>query len=85
MVVYGNEWEDILYFTDLDKAKTRLVIQTLHALRQKHPMYFLPLMYELQEDNGSLYKSEYYWYLNCDDYDKIQNPIEAFPYIKLNS
>ena len=84
LVVYGNEWEDICYFTNIDKAKTKLVTLTIGMLKQTYPMYFLPMLYELTEDNGVLHKSQHYWYLDYNDYDKIQEPSEAFPFIKMS-
>lgn len=49
-VVYGSEWEDICYFSDVYKAQKKLVIQTLGVLGHQTRVY--PCMYEYQNQEG---------------------------------
>lgn len=48
-VVYGPKWEDIAYYSDLTKAKTKtkLLVQTL-----ANEDRYVPAMYEYHEDDG---------------------------------
>lgn len=89
-VVYAGEWEDIAYFSDFDKAKYKLVVQTVC---DEPETYFHPVIYEYNEHNGVFYRSKDYWYLDhllIKDsglvYDEVvKNPTLAFDFIKLGS
>lgn len=78
-VVYGNEWEDIAYFTDFDKAQIKLVIQTVCDEPEVH---FHPIMYEYNEFEGVMYRSKHHWYLNhitLKDSDLTYDEVVAVP------
>ena len=66
IVVYGNEWEDIMYFSDFQKAKRKLLIQT-HAYDKDERDKFYPCLYELKEDNGVYKRTK-----NCYIVDAVQ-------------
>lgn len=63
-VVYGREWEDILYYTDKDKALVRLFVQTdpTHEMITQHDFY--PLLHEYTECNGVLMRLAPAFYIN---------------------
>lgn len=89
-VVYGNEWEDITYFTDFEKAQRKLVIQTVCDDYERH---FHPVIYEYNEKDGVMVRAKHYWYLNHITfkesdltYDEVVAvPSAAFKYIKMSS
>lgn len=62
-LVYGNSWEDIAYFTDLEKAKRKLVIQTAFY---EPEVNFQPVLYEYNENarDGHLIRSKTFWHLD---------------------
>ena len=45
-VVYGSEFEDIAYFSDFDKAKTKLYVQTKGAIEEGERFYPVMMCYE---------------------------------------
>ena len=59
-VVYGSEWEDVLYFTDLYKAKQQL----LKASWKNR--YFSPLIMVFNECDGILRPEDYIYVVNKD-------------------
>lgn len=59
-LVYGGEWEDIMYFSDLEKAKTKLVVQSVG----KDPYEMHPILYEYNDNNGVYARCKRYWMLD---------------------
>jgi hypothetical protein len=53
-VVYGAEWEDIVYYNDFNKARTKLIVQTLPQ-EGFHPLI---LEYTL-DDEGVYHRTKY--------------------------
>jgi hypothetical protein len=47
-VVYGPEWEDVMFFADLTKARFKLLVQTLGNMRHQEP--FHPILVEYSAD-----------------------------------
>lgn len=70
-VVYGSSWEDISYFTDLSKAKKKLVIQTLGGLSD-----FEPFLYGLYPQlDGTMCQTRHQYY--CDP-TRLEEVLKAF-------
>lgn len=59
-VIYGSEWEDIMYFGDLYKAKYKLAVQTKHALD------FIPFIREYVLKDGVYISTNREWYIKGD-------------------
>lgn len=59
-VVYGREWEDIMYFADEHVAKTKLIIQSVIP----EPGFY-PTMNVYHEDHNGVYqRSKRFWHVN---------------------
>ena len=52
-VVYGPDWEDLAYFSDLHKAKRKLIVQTNGFSEERPPFY--PFIYEYNTDDHGVY------------------------------
>ena len=66
-VIYGEEWEDIIYFTDFDKARARFVIQAIGYI--EHPVECsYPIMYAFQDEEGELVHARMFQL----DHDKLR-------------
>ena len=61
-VVYASEWEDIMYFTDEDKARRRLVIQSIRD--EEFNSSFIPILYEYNDHEGVFYRCKTAWYID---------------------
>ena len=59
-VIYGREWEDIMYFGDLYKAKYKLAVQTKHAID------FTPFIREYTLKDGVYVHTNREWYITGD-------------------
>ena len=57
-LVYGPEWEDIVYFGDLYKAKFRLVMQTKYGCSN-----FRPFIQEFILEDGVYKVTNNEWYV----------------------
>lgn len=73
VVVYGPEWEDIMYFTCVEKAKIKLVLQS--TLSNNNPS-FVPTMYEYNENDEGVYGQTK---------THLQVSLEAFEQLGLNA
>lgn len=58
VVVYGSEWEDLMYFSDLEKAKKKLIVQTVGKDACER---FCPTLYEYNDNNGVYVQCKRYW------------------------
>lgn len=54
MVVYGSEWEDIAYFSDFNKAKTKLIVQC-------SDMNANPILYVYTDASGVYMRQKQYF------------------------
>ena len=80
-VVYGSEWEDISYFADVNKARKKLVLQSLA------PFGFHPFIMELTKDDKGVYHRSKYMLSITDlsgiDLDKVKaDPTLAYDLIQ---
>jgi len=75
-VVYGSNWEDIMYFTDEDKAKQRLVIQSIRD--NEFDRYFVPILYEYNEHEGVFYRCKTAWYIDTTVLRQLGHTNEEF-------
>jgi hypothetical protein len=65
IVVYGKEWEDMMYFTSFDKALIKLAMQSIVING------FVPTMYEFNEGPDGVYgQTKHFW---CMDQEKLTN------------
>jgi hypothetical protein len=72
-VIYGSDWEDIMYFGDLYKAKYKLAVQTKHAVN------FVPFIREYYLKDGVYMDSRREWYITGDLSDfEYHNPTPEF-------
>ena len=86
-VVYGSSWEDIAYFTDIQKAKIKLVIQTLSNHYDK---YYPPFLNEYVSFNGNFFRTKNKMYVDhitmklmgFTDTEILENPSLALKSIK---
>lgn len=85
-VVYGSEWEDIKYYTDLEKAKRHLLRSSFQNT------YFVPLIVSYIENDGVMLSHDYIYIVNevglknaesmhtykyfVDNYDEFKHLIE---------
>ena len=63
-LIYGCEWEDVMYFGDLFKAKFRLVMQTKYGNQNFRPFI---QKYILEEGVYKLTNNE--WYIKNTEID----------------
>lgn len=82
-VVYGAEWEDIVYYSSFDKAKQKLVVQT----RAENAINFRPFIITYTEDptTGVYYRSKHT--LTIKDItllDDVNNQAEALDVIVID-
>lgn len=75
-VVYGDAYCDILYFSDISKAKFKLYIQTL-ALTCDHTFY--PCLFEYTDIQGVFKKTGNAWMIVPEKID-----IATFEEIQMN-
>lgn len=84
IVVYGNSWEDIMYFTSLDAAKTKMIVQSMSPLDG-----FKPVMYEYNYDVYGVYcRSKRYWSVcpkALEEMGNIKNPQLALQLVEEHS
>lgn len=84
-VVYGAEWEDIMYFADFQKTQTKLIIQTLSIQTSR----FYPFILEYTLDNLGVFQRAKHQLIVLDinrlrnmDEEKVHsNPSIAFDLI----
>lgn len=86
-VVYGNDWEDIEYFSSFQKACAKLVIQSRSPSNSFHPMLF---EYSRESSGGTygrtknihgIMKLEELW--RYDERSLKENPMQAFHLIEI--
>ena len=58
-VIYGQEWEDMVYFTDFDKARSRFIAQSIAYIRDPFE-YSLPMMDAFVDKDGELEHARMY-------------------------
>jgi|UniRef100_A0A6C0BER2 hypothetical protein len=67
VVVYGQKWEDITYFTSFEKAQIKLIVQTLNYVD------FYPFMMEYNlHDYGHMIRSKYSFILQHQELEKAK-------------
>ena len=57
-VVFGNNWEDIMYFSDHDRAKTKLIKQA-----SANPVSFTPFILEYTTDEEGVFRRSKHIYV----------------------
>lgn len=58
-VVYGNEWEDIMYFSDFERAKRKLIVQSVNLTS------FVPVMIEYNKNESGVFgRSKHEWHVD---------------------
>lgn len=85
VVVYGPEWNDIMYFTSLEKAKIKLVKQSVGNSCDNYK----PTLYEYSENDGVYLLSKAHWQVCLEMLELLElpeteiriNPNLAFPSI----
>ena len=77
-VVYGRAWEDVAYFSSLDKAVIKLFVQSCPQNDS-----FIPILHEFRDNDGVFYQCkaayiiDYNRYLDCGIHPKdIVNDVE---------
>lgn len=89
-VVYGGSWEDIAYFTDLSKAKRKLVIQALGVSTE-----FRPFVYGLYPQlDGTMCRTRHTYSVDANRLAEVlnaftakevaENPVVALGCVKLD-
>lgn len=63
-VVYGREWDDIMYFGDFYKAKAKLLIQ-----QQARKTHFFPFLSIYRRDDEGVYRRDKHTYTIASDPD----------------
>ena len=67
-VVYGRNWEDIMYFTDYSNAQSKLLKQSDASHKQSASISFTPFMIEyIEDDNRVLRRSKHIYVVNRRD------------------
>ena len=65
-VICGEEWEDVAYFTNWEKALTKLISQSITYFENKGE--YFPFIHLYTEIDGSFRKERYSYSVNYNKY-----------------
>jgi hypothetical protein len=88
-VVYGPDWEDVLFFADATKARFKLLVQTVGCLRHLEP--FHPILVEyVDDDSGVLARGRTYYVDGADATEQslaaaAEDPLSLATLVRLDS
>ena len=88
VLVYGEEWEDISYFTDYNKACIKLIKQSISYVERQGEFY--PFMNTYDDIDGVMIKQQTVFSMNFNKYKELLkivrlDEIKAHPELAINT
>lgn len=68
-VIYGSKFDNIIYFSDVNKARNTLILLTVNNLKKRNYDEYI-LLYQYIEKNGKYIKSDVEYFI---EFDKLEN------------